>query len=125
MKIKSGLVYNRHSGKIVGFSVIGDINNELFEFQQRVENKIDTKPIATHVLTFMVRGLCTSLTYSFVYYAANGFTSDQLFSCIWEAVKMIETIGLKVSSQVMVPHQIVNFTDYISLMTVKISQMMQ
>ena len=45
----------------------------------------------------MVRGLCTSLAYPFAYHAANGFTSDQLFSCVWEAVKVIETIGLKVS----------------------------
>ena len=96
MKIKSGLVYNCHSGKIVGFSDIGDMNNELFEFQQRVKNKIDTKPIATSVLTFMVRGLCTSLAYPFAYYAANGFTSGLLFPCVWEAVNVIETIGLKV-----------------------------
>ena len=97
MKIKSGLVHNRHSGKIVGFSDNGDINNELFEFHQRVENKIDTKLIVTHVLTFMVRGLCTSLEYPFAYYAANGFTSDQLFPCVWETVQVIETISLKVS----------------------------
>ena len=45
----------------------------------------------------MVRGLCTSLAYPFAYYAADGFTSDQLFPCVWEADKMIETIGLKVS----------------------------
>ena len=67
------------------------------KFQQGVENQVDTEHIATHLLTFMVRGLCTSLAYPFAYYAADGFTSDQLFPCVWEADKMIETIGLKVS----------------------------
>ena len=33
MKIKRALVYKRYSGKIVGFSDIGGINYELFEFQ--------------------------------------------------------------------------------------------
>ena len=38
-----------------------------------------------------------ALACPFAYYAANGFTSDQLFPCVWEAVKVIETVGMKVS----------------------------
>ena len=34
--------------------------------------------------------------YPFAYYAATGFTSDQLFPCVWEGFKVLETIGLKV-----------------------------
>ena len=34
MKIKSGLVFNRHTGKIVGFTSIGDINEELRTFEK-------------------------------------------------------------------------------------------
>ena len=74
---------------MVGFSGIGYINNELFEFCQRVENKIDTSLITTHILTFMVRGLCTSLAYLLAYFAANVFTNNQLFPCVWEARKVV------------------------------------
>ena len=29
MKIKSGLVFNRSTGRLVGFTDLGDVNNEL------------------------------------------------------------------------------------------------
>ena len=53
MKIKEGLVYNKHSGSIIGFTDLGDINNELMRPQQDGEHP----PIANHVLVLMVRGI--------------------------------------------------------------------
>ncbi len=34
MKIKEGLVYNKHSGEMIGFTHLGDINNELVKLEQ-------------------------------------------------------------------------------------------
>ena len=52
--------------------------------------------IATHVVLFMADGICSHLHYSLGHYATEEFDSHQLFA--WEAVKLLEAIGLKVVS---------------------------
>ena len=37
MKIKEGLVYNKHTGEIVGFTSLGDINDNLLQLEQESE----------------------------------------------------------------------------------------
>ena len=37
MKIKEGLVYNKHTGEIVGFTSLGDINDDLLQLEQESE----------------------------------------------------------------------------------------
>ena len=96
MKIKSGLVYNRHNGKLIGFTELGNINNELEEFKNKIEGDIEHKPLATHIITFMVKGLASSLAYPIAYYPSQGFTSDQLFPPVWECVRVLESIDLNV-----------------------------
>ena len=79
-EMKSGIVYNKHTGKIVGFTDLGDVNNELEEFALRCSNKdIEHRPIATHVLTLMVRGINFHLSYPLSYYAGTSFKGHQLF----------------------------------------------
>ena len=51
MKIKEGLVYNKHTGKIIGFTSLGDINDELLKMEQEGEHP----PIAKQVLALMLR----------------------------------------------------------------------
>ena len=52
--------------------------------------------MSTCVLIFMVRGVFTSLTYPFAYHPGLGFSSDQLYPCVWESVRVHEAINLKV-----------------------------
>ena len=75
---------------------MGDINNGLEDFKNRIENKEEDKSMSTYVLAFMVGGVFTSLAYLFAYYAGQGFSSDQLYSCVWESVHVLEAINLKV-----------------------------
>ena len=106
MKIKSGLVFCSSTGKLVGFTEMGSINNMAAEFERRVskeessdkkstENEIN-QPLAKYVIVFMVRGIFTSLCYPFGHFASTGFTSDQLYFCAWEAVRILELMNLKV-----------------------------
>ena len=55
MKIKTGLVYTS-KGTLVGFTDLGDLNNELQKFQ-RASVDMAQPPIASHVLAVMVRGI--------------------------------------------------------------------
>ena len=66
IKIKSGLVYSKQTGVIVGFCDMRDMNNELEHFKNQIENKGEDNP-SRYVLTFKVRGVFTSLAYPFAY----------------------------------------------------------
>ena len=60
MKIKEGIVYNKHSSTIEGFINLGEITNQLQEFEDRCmsdDNETYTAPLAKYVNCFMVRGI--------------------------------------------------------------------
>ena len=97
MHIKSGLVFSKSSGKLVGFTELGDINQELEEFSTRIENKTE-RDLTTTVLTFMVRGLCKYFNYPIGFFGShNGFGSEQLYPLVWEAVRACELQGIDFS----------------------------
>ena len=57
MKIKSGLVFNKHSGTLVGFVDLGSVNHDIdLDIQGDVE-KSNTRKLADQVFTFMVRAV--------------------------------------------------------------------
>ena len=95
MKVQSGLVYGVRSGKIVGFTDVGDISNEISTFERHCRGVKEPQE-ATHVLVFMVRGLFSSLHAPVAYYATSGISSDQLYPCTAEVIIYLETAGLKV-----------------------------
>lgn len=95
MKIKSGLVYSKATGKFLGFTDLGGINEELDEFERLVKGG-QPKKFATHVIGFMIRGLTTRYNYPIGYYAGCGFDSDQLYAVVWEAVECVEMAGFQV-----------------------------
>ena len=92
MKIKEGLVYNKYSGEIIGFTHLGDINDELMKLEQDG----DHPPVATHVLALMVRGLLFKLEFPYAHFATRSVTADAIFPIMWEAVRILEGAGLKV-----------------------------
>jgi hypothetical protein len=56
MHIKEGLVYNKHTGEMVGFVDLGGVNNHL----SRLEKSLDTdthspEPLAKSMLVLMIR----------------------------------------------------------------------
>ena len=62
MKIKEGLLYDKHECKVIGFVDVGTINNTLQLYEQTLQDEAQqSKPvIAKHMLVFMVRGLFVS-----------------------------------------------------------------
>ena len=96
VKIKSGLVYCHHSGKIVGFTQLGTFNEEIKAFERRCSNN-EEPPIATHMLVLMVRGITSHLQKPLAYFPCQGgFTSHELYNTINEAVEYLEFVGFKV-----------------------------
>jgi len=103
MKLQAGLMYNKSSGKLVGFTEMGEVNEEISNFNSQCKEMPEEdlgRKLARYVNVFMVRGICSSLEYVFGYHASLGFTSDELFPLVWEATEVLEDIGFKVRSWV-------------------------
>ena len=96
MKIKADLVYRKSTGQLVGYTKLGNINDEPRLFESKVKSEEYRQDFATHVIVCMVPGIFTNLVYPFGFFASLGFTTAQLFPCTMEAISIIESIGLKV-----------------------------
>ena len=62
VKIKSDLVYCKHTGELIGFANLGEINNVLLDFEKQCQD--NTNPVsdlAASILVFMVRGITIRL----------------------------------------------------------------
>ena len=96
MKIKENLIYDKFSGEIIGFTQLGEINNELLKLEQNCKSDMDHPPVAKHLLVLMVRGIFFKLDFPYAHFATESATADILYPIIWEAVRQVESIGLKV-----------------------------
>ena len=94
VSIKDDLVFDIHTGDLVGFVDIGGDLNDVFG----AGNSRDvTTAIASHALVFMVGGLSSRLKFSLGYFGTQSATSYMLFPLMWKAVGLCETYaGLKV-----------------------------
>ena len=86
MKIKEGLIYNKISGEIVGFTNIGDINQELL----RLEQESDHPTVAKQILVLMVRGLLFKLEFPYAHFGTRNLSGDLIYPIVWEAVRRLE-----------------------------------
>ncbi|SMN01866.1 hypothetical protein SPONN_135 [uncultured Candidatus Thioglobus sp.] len=96
MKVKQDLVYDKHSGHIVGFISLGSINDELAKLENGCVNDVEQPPIAKQLLVFMVRGLFSHLTFPYMHFGSRGVTGAILYPIVWEVIEQLESIGLKV-----------------------------
>jgi hypothetical protein len=96
MHIRQDLVFDKHSGKMIGFANLGDINNHLIDFEQSISYHNSPK-FAKTMLVFMVRGLFSKLQFAYVQFPASDLSGDLLYEPFWEAVGRIENCGLKVN----------------------------
>lgn len=96
VKIKSGLVYCSETGNLIGFCDIGSVGNDLATFGRQCNEKEEKNELATHMLTFMVRGIFSSLESVFAYYPCTGFNSHQLYWVVWDAIGNLEIVGFRV-----------------------------
>ncbi|XP_066926583.1 uncharacterized protein [Clytia hemisphaerica] len=78
MKIQEDLVWNKHTGELIGFIDLGDenLNESLLQ---------DKTKLATHIMVFMAKSLKNPLSFAFANFATDGATSEQIFSLYWKA----------------------------------------
>ena len=111
MYIKEDLVYNKHTGTLIGFVNLGDVNNHLMAFERSLDEETQTEPpLAKTIMTFMVRGLLSSLRYVYMlcvmsdtpiiwswfpyaHFPCSNLSGELLFDPFWETVFRL---GMKV-----------------------------
>ena len=91
MKVQESLVYDKYSCQVVGFD---DIKHQMNILENQTSSNLP--PIATHLLTIMVRGLFTSCKFPYAHFPTDCLTGDQImFPIVWEAIERLERIGFK------------------------------
>ena len=101
VKIKEGIVYDKHDCKIVGFVDLGPVNNTLLNFESSLSDPEPTTPswpVAKQMLIVMVRGVFIKLHFPYAHYPTSGITADLLFPLAWEVIRTLECAGFKVIS---------------------------
>ena len=84
IKIQENLVYDKHSGELIGFVDLGDT-----ELNYTCFNNVDQ--LASHALVYYVRGLASDLKFSLAsYFATRGVFAHQIMPTFWEAVAILE-----------------------------------
>ena len=94
MKVKESPVYDKYNCQVVGFVEIDDIKHQMNILEKQTAS--DLPPIATHLLTIMVRGLFTSCKFPYAHFPTDCLTGDQIFPIVWEAIERLERKGFKV-----------------------------
>ena len=90
MKIQENLVWDKHTGELVGFVDLGDT-----ELNYATLQKSDA--LATHVLVFLLRSIVNPFKFSLANFATTGATSYQMYPLFWKAVGICELqCGIKV-----------------------------
>ena len=83
MKIQENLVWDKHTGDLIGFVDLGDTELNYATLKK-------SEDFASHVLVFLVRSLVNPLKFSLANFATNNATSIQLFPLFWKAVGILE-----------------------------------
>ena len=93
--IREDLVHNKHTGRLIGSTDLGIINNHLSAFERSIhEDEVITKPLAKSMLAIMMKGLFTPLKFPYVQFPCVYVSGDMFFDPFWKAVNCLERIGL-------------------------------
>ena len=95
MYIKEDLVYNKHSGQLIGFASLGDVNDHLLAFERSVEEgQSEQIELVKSIIVFMVRSLFTPFRFPYAQFPCANLTGDLLFHPFWQAVFQLERMDL-------------------------------
>ena len=89
MKIRENLVWNKHTGDLIGYVDFGDTELNYAILQKSTD-------IATHVLVFLLRSVVNPFKFNLANFATTGATSSQMFPLLWKAISICELNSLKV-----------------------------
>ena len=79
MHIREDLVFDKHTGAIIGFTNLGDINDHLLHFEQSLSSSTPASPkLAKTMMVFMIRGLFSKLQFTYAQFPCADLSGDLL-----------------------------------------------
>ena len=100
MKIKSGLVFNKSTGKLFGFVNLGDINRDLeaLKLTLNEENPHPKRPeLADSMLVMMVRPIFKpTFTFAVAQYPTTSLSGEKLYPIVWDVIEALELNDIQV-----------------------------
>ena len=97
MYIREDLVYEKRTGKLVGFVNLSDVSDHLLAYEQiNNRDQSDQKKVAKTMMVFMVQGLFTPLRFPYAQFPCATVTGDLLFHPFWQAVFRLERMEFMV-----------------------------
>ena len=97
MHLKEGLVYDKGSGYLVGFCDLGDVVQQLHDFEEKLSSDTPVRrPLAKTMMVFMVRGVFTSIKFPYAQFPMTSGTGYDLFPILWQAIDRLECNGVHV-----------------------------
>lgn len=97
MHIREDLVFDKHTGTMIGFANLGEINDHLIQFERSLQDDTPMRPqLAKTIMVFMVRGLFSSLQFPYAQFPCAELSGELLYDPFWEAVRRVENCVLKV-----------------------------
>ena len=108
MKIKSGLVFSKTTGTLVGFCETREVNDETEKFSKATESQAETEkqslePGSDRNIAKYVSNCVYGERYFFklavCIWSREGSDSDQIFHCALEAIRVLESIRLYVRAK--------------------------
>ena len=95
VKIKEGVVYDKHSADIIGFRNIGEVSDQLLAIEQICLNATPHPQLTIHMLVFMVCGILSNLEFAYIQFPYNFISGEQLYSRVQGCVHHPEAAGFK------------------------------
>lgn len=90
MHIREDLVYDKHSGELIGFTNLGDINQHLLAFEHLItQESVPHATLANSMTVFMVRGLFSKLQFAYAYFPCANVSGDLLYNPFWVDLPLI------------------------------------
>ena len=96
MYIREDLVYDKHSGRLTGFTNLGSVSDHLLASEHTLEEGQVRRTLAKTIMVFMVKGLFTSLRFAYAQFPCSTLTGDLLLHPFWQAVFRLERMDFKV-----------------------------
>ncbi len=95
MRIKEGVVFSKSQNELVGFTDLGDINQDIVMLENNLVNNT-TNTLATTVFVIMIRGLTIKFNFPYASFPAHHPKGEEIASLMLEATFRLERLGLKV-----------------------------
>ncbi|KAK3929509.1 Transposable element P transposase, partial [Frankliniella fusca] len=96
MHIKSGLVVNRSTGELVGFTKLSGIDEELAKIQTELKMKTYRPRLARKVLVYVAQGITNDICDVVAIFTTDDLSAYQLYDRSWDVISHLEEVGLKV-----------------------------